>query len=346
MAKVTPKENFLMLNKGGTPAYVPYYTMIGDAYNGEAACKRVGPNIFGDTMMDPSGGYDMWGVRYVVSNETANAALPEPNNFILKDIADWRKVIKTPKVDPNIDWEAMAKKDFEMMQIDRSQSAVVAGPNLMPFGQIIGFLGFNEGFMAMSEEPEEVKALLNYMADFLEPYVIKTLDYYKPDIWALGDDTATEQHPFFSVQMYRDLFKPIYARLAKPAVDRGLPVIFHICGAYEEFIPDMLDFGVTYLEPCQESNDLLKFKETYKNKVAVIGGYDWGRHVPKNYPNYNESDIRADVRATFDKYSPNGGYGFFSWPISYLGDPKIDDVKRIIRDEAHIYGRKVYGYKD
>ena len=34
MAKVTPKENFLMLLNGGTPAYIPYYAMMGDGHRG------------------------------------------------------------------------------------------------------------------------------------------------------------------------------------------------------------------------------------------------------------------------------------------------------------------------
>ena len=47
MAKVTPKENFMMLVDGGTPAYIPYFTMMGEPYLGEAATKFVNPNIFG-----------------------------------------------------------------------------------------------------------------------------------------------------------------------------------------------------------------------------------------------------------------------------------------------------------
>jgi len=346
MAKITPKENFLKLAGGGRPEYVPFFNMMGEDYLGEAALKRAGPAIFGDTFNPNGTGTDMWGVPYVATKETANAGLPEPGNFILKDITKWRDVIKKPKVVENIDWEAMAKQDLERIGFDRSKSALTCGANLMPFMQLMGFMGFTEGLIAMYEEPEEVKALLNFMTDFIEPYLTKILDYYKPDIWALGDDTCAKADPFFSVEMYKDLYKPIYTRLAKPAVDRGLPVLFHICGRCEDFIPDMLDFGVKYIEPCQETNNILKIKEDYKNKLSVIGGFDYGNHVPKGYPNYSEEELRQDVRNTIDKYSKDGAYGFFAWPISYLGDPNIDKVKQTIRDEAHFYGRKVYNYQD
>ena len=58
MAKVTPKENFLMLLNGGTPAYIPYYAMMGDEYLGESATKTIMARIFPSTQFQ-DGGYDM-----------------------------------------------------------------------------------------------------------------------------------------------------------------------------------------------------------------------------------------------------------------------------------------------
>ena len=48
--------------------------------------------------------------------ETGYASIPEPGNFILDDITKWRDVIKAPEV-PDVDWEAMAKADFEKANI-------------------------------------------------------------------------------------------------------------------------------------------------------------------------------------------------------------------------------------
>jgi hypothetical protein len=208
----------------------------------------------------------------------------------------------------------------------------------------MAFIGHEAGLLAMYEEPDAVMEIEDYMCSFLEPYLEKTIEYYKPDIWALGDDTCTEISPFFSVEMYRKFFKPIYQRMAQPALDRGIPVLFHICGQLHDFVPEMLDFGVQYIEPTQESNDIMWLKQTYKN-VSFIGGYDYGRHVPPGYPNYDEELLRQDVRETIDKYSPGGAWGMFAWPISYVGDPNIDRVKQIIWQETEIYGKTVYGYK-
>jgi uroporphyrinogen-III decarboxylase len=349
MAKITPKENFLKLAGGGRPEYVPFFTMTGTEVNpGQIpATKRAGPAIFGDTRpSNPKNGKDMWGVTYVATEETANASLPEPGNFLIKDITKWRDVIKAPKVEENIDWEALAKKDLERIKLDRSQSALVCASGYQPFQQLMAFMGHSEGLIAMYEEPEAIKELQEFMINFMEPYYTKIIDYYKPDIWGITDDTCAEHDPFFSVEMYREFFKPVYVRMAKVANDRGIPILFHICGRFEPFIDDMLDFGVQYAEPCQETNNINALKAQYKGKLSFIGGFDWGKHVPKNYPNYDEEAYRQDIRNTYDKYSKDGGWGMFGWPISYLGDPVNDDMKRILWDECEKYGKQVYGYKD
>ena len=344
MAKVTPKENFMMLIDGGTPAYIPYFTMMGEPYRGEAATKFVNPNVFGETTF-VDGGYDMWGVRYVAAEGTNNATMPDTSRILLEDVEDWQKVIRFPKV-PEHDLKAQSVKDFAAQGIDRTQSAVMCSPGFMPFQTLVALMGFVEGLMALFESPEAVKDMLNAMVDLIEPINYEIIDAYKPDLWYILDDTCAKTAPFFSVETYRDVFKPIYARLAKPANERGIPIIFHNCGFCEPFIADMVDFGVKILEPMQDSNDLLKVKNEYKGRLSLVGGCDWANMMPKNYPDFEEEELRQSVRDVIDRNAPGGAYGFYAWPISYAGDPVIAEVNRIIRDEAHWYGRKYTGYDE
>ncbi len=340
MAKVTPKENFLMLLNGGTPAYIPYFTMMGEPYLGEAATKYLAPNVFGATnYMD--GGYDMWGIKYVAAEGTNNATMPDTSIIMLEDADDWEKVVKFPKV-PEYDIHELYKRDIA--GIDRNQSAVMCTPDFMPFQTLVGMMGFVGGLCALYESPDSVKDMLNAMVDHIEPIFCETIDAYKPDLWYILDDTCAKQAPFFSMETYHEVFKPIYQRLAKPAIDRGIPIIFHNCGFCEPQIPDLVDLGVDILEPMQDSNDLLKVKEEYKGRLSLVGGCDWATIMPKNYPEYDEEELRQSVRDVIDKNAPGGAYGFYAWPISYVGDPVIAEVNRIVRDEAHWYGRKVYGY--
>ena len=342
MAKITPKENYLRLGRGEDPAYIPRFTMMGDEYLGEACCKMLGPMVWKqDLFVD--GGHDMWGVRYVADANTG-ATLPEPNNFMLHDIEDWEKVIKFPERPEGIDYEKMYEADLKRSNINREMSATMAGPGLMPFQQLIAFMGFTEGLCALVTDPDSCKDMLNAMVDWIEPVMYATVEYYKPDIWYILDDTAAKQTPFFSMETYRDVFKPIYTRLAKPATDRGIPIEFHNCGRFQAQLSDMLDFGVKYTDPAQETNDLVDLQKQYKGKVCLVGGWDWDHHIPANWPQFDEEEIRQSVRDSIDKYGPGGGYAFGGGVPGVAEEAK--KVNMIIRDEVHWYGRKFTGYVD
>ena len=340
--KITPKENYLRLGRGEDPAYIPRFTMMGDEYLGEACCKMLGPNVFPMNQF-VDGGYDMWGVRYK-SDPNTGATLPEPGNFLLEDIADWEKVIKFPERPEGLDYEKMYEHDLKATGVNREMSATMAGPGLMPFQQLVAFMGFTEGLCALVTDPESCKDMLNAMVDWIEPVMYATVEYYKPDIWYILDDSAAKQTPFFSLEVYQDVFKPIYTRLAKPATDRGIPIEFHNCGKFQIQIPDMLDFGVKYTDPAQETNDLLDLQKKYHGKLCLVGGWDWDHHIPENWPDFEEEEIRQGVRDAIDKYGPGGGYAFGG------GVPGMDDAARrvneIVRDEVHWYGRKFCGYVD
>ena len=344
MAKVTPKENFMMLVDGGTPAYIPYFTMMGEPYLGEAATKFVNPDVFGETHFI-DGGHDRWGVRYVAAEGTNNATMPDTSFILLENVEDWEKTVKFPEI-PEHDMKALFEKELAQQGIDRTQSAVMCTPGFSPFQTLVGLMGFVEGLVALYENPEAVKDMLNAMVDLLEPLFYETIDAGQPDLWYILDDSCAKTAPFFSVETYRDIFKPIYERLAKPANERGVPIIFHNCGFCEPFIPDMVDFGVKILEPMQDSNDLMKIKNEYKGRLSLVGGCDWATMMPKNYPEFDEEELRQSVRNVINRNAPGGAYGFYAWPISYAGDPVIEEVKRIIRDEAHWYGRKYTGYDE
>ena len=340
MAELTPKENYLRLAKGEVPDYVPIYMIYGIPFDGVLTTKAVSPNIFNIKYSGPEGGTNLWGVKYVASESTAYQSMPEPNNFILDDVTKWDKVVKAPKMPDGIDWEAMAKKDIEASGIDRTQTAMLSASQFAPFQSLMAFMGFNEGLMAMFEEPEAVKELFNYMADFYLPIIEKTLDYYKPDIYNMGDDTAAKQNPFVSVEMYRDLLKPIYERLAKPANDRGIPIQFHNCGRCEDFLDDMVGFGVKYWDPAQTSNNLLAVKEKYKGKLAFCGSWDWV--IPDTWPVVDEEQVRQSIRDAIDLYAPGGGYAVAANPLGEYGDTVMPMVDRWVKEEMISYGRDFY----
>ena len=122
MAKVTAKENFMKLCKGGHPDYVPVYTMMGMPYLGECADAMMAPPIFGQG--GPGAGVDMWGVPSKAPSTGVAASMPDTSFILLHDIEDWSKVIKFPKAN-DIDLDRVYQETLK--KVDRSQSCLKVG---------------------------------------------------------------------------------------------------------------------------------------------------------------------------------------------------------------------------
>ena len=149
---------------------------------------------------------------------------------------------------------------------------------------------------------------MEYLCDFYMKVGQRCIDYYKPDIVCVTDDTAAWKNPFFSVEMYRELFKPYHARQAAMGTDRGLPVEMHNCGRCEDFIDDWRDFGVVMWNPAQTSNDLPAVKKKYGRGLVICGGWDIVGDLQN--PDVSEETVKESVYKAIDTYAPGGGYAF------------------------------------
>ena len=336
---MTEKENMLMLLRGEQPEWVPFYAFGPNPLGTPPPISVIGPSFLMEHAMKPGEQKDIWGVNHIPVPEAGGAKIPQTYDFILKDIRDWRDVIKAPDIS-GIDWETMAKKDLEASRIDRSQTLVAFATNPGYFMLLASFMGFADGMCAMYEEPEEVKALVEYLSDFYTQVVERVIDFYQPDMINLVDDIATVTNPFFSLEMYRDIFKPYYKRMAQFAVDRGIPCQMHCCGHCEIFIDDWVnDLNVVAWNPAQTSNDLPAIKEKYRGRLAICGAYDYSKK-PLEYN--TEALIRQSVRDTIDRYAPGGGYAFAGSFLGPLGDEATKQKNRWIAEEAASYGSEFY----
>lgn len=341
-SKLTPKDNFLRVLRGEIPESIPLQNMGFTGYNGEATYRIIGPSLFDETHLTPcpNGRVDIWGVNYVTSESTGFGAIPEPGNFLLEDVTQWRKIIHAPDIPKDIDWEVLAKRDWEASGIDYNQSAAMAVVGLMPFQQFIAFMGFEEGLCAMFEEPEEVSALLHYMADVYEPIVEKTAEYYQADCVYFLDDTASKYNPFISKKMFDEILMPVYRRLTKPFREREIPIQFHNCGRCEDFIEDIVSLGVKVMDPMQTTNDLLAIKEKYGNKLVMAGCFDWT--PPLTWPEVDEEEIRQGVRDMVDTFAPGGGYMARAGALGVPGDEVTAQVNQWLTEEVYWYTRDYY----
>jgi len=301
MPTLSEKDNFMRLAFREVPEYVPIYNLFW-AFN-------MPPFLFGTRNEDGSG-KDIFGVEQVMdSGGIVPAAMPKTSDFILTDITKWRDVIKFPDFDlsPSA-WEGYAAEAHK----NRNPDAPFGGGTTMGFFQpLVSFMGFTEGLSACFEEPEEVKALMEYLCDFAVTTAKDYIYYYKPEFGFIGDDIAHERNPFLSLEMFQDLIAPYWKRYYDVFLDAGLPVGMHNCGHFELYLDDLVAMGCSFWDPVQSSNDAVAIKQKFGNDLALCGGMET-RHWDDNT---TEEEVRSTVRAYCDALAPGGG---FAMPEFYI----------------------------
>ncbi|MCL2408707.1 MAG: veratrol--corrinoid protein metyltransferase [Oscillospiraceae bacterium] len=347
MAHLTPKENLLRLLSGEIPEWIPSYSY----YGALPGVDEDPPNMlirnsvtWGDRPApgnSPCSDFkDIWGVPYESVPAAGGHALPKPGHFILDDISNWRDVIKAPDI-AGYDWEKVAKADLGKLPYSRDNVALYYNPGGGYFMLLMAFMGFNEGLLAMMTDPEEVKALFNYMHEFFLTLAENYIDHVKPDVLALSDDTAAERAPFISPVMFRELLLPYYDDFARLARNRGIPISFHNCGKSEVFFNDLTRIGITAWEPVQLVNDILAIQKKFGRSLVIGGGWEGRGRLLDN--DVTDEEIRESARLAIDTYAPNGGYMFAgSFTPSAFDDSRTQHKNEVLQREVYDYGHKFY----
>jgi len=292
---LSAKENYLRALSGGVPEYVP---KVSEALGIQRPSILYGGRLNG-------AGIDIFGVEWVTEGSAIDMPIPKCSDFILKDIRKWRDVIKFPDFS-HVDWESMSKKDKAKVNPELPYGAGCAAQGF--FQSVMAFMGFSEGLMAIIEEPDEIKALINYLCDSYLSLADNLIKYYKPDYIHFADDIATELNPFISLGSFREIFAPVWRRYISYFKERGFIAAHHNCGRFEDFLDDVVDMGFNAWDPAQTSNDLVGIKKKYGNKLVICGGFNMREFLPHFY--VSEEECRAAVKKALDELAPGGGYVF------------------------------------
>ena len=311
------KENFMRALRGEEPEYVPQFNVF----------WSVRPSFLRGERVNGGVGKDIFGVEWIKEGSAIDGAIPKPNDFILDDIRKWRDVIKFPDFS-DLDWESVSKKDIEQYDPNMPRGGGTAGVGF--FQTLMSFMGFTEGLVACHEEPDEVKALVNYLCDCSLSIAEKFLHYYKPDYVSFADDIATERSPFISHEMFLDIFEPAWRRYIKFFKDRGYLASHHNCGRFEPFLDDVVDMGYNAWNPAQSSNDLIAIKKKFGNKLLICTGVDSKLFLP--HIDVTEEQVREMVRKLLDDLAPGGGLAFNSGG-SASSDPIMSERQKWVSDE-------------
>ena len=118
-----------------------------------------------------------------------------------------------------------------------------------------------------------------------------------------GDDYGAQKSMLFSPGLWRRLIKPRLAKLFAVFVDAGLPVILHSDGAIRAILPDLVEIGLTTLNPVQpEVLDHASLQNEYGAKLSFYGGISTQGVLPGG----TVEEVRAASVACARALAPEG----------------------------------------
>lgn len=265
---ITSRENWLRFLRGEKPEWMPVYSET-QAILPAIVPDNVARGFVNETVQvspDRFGGPDMFGVPWVYEPQVGGSMEDPSHPPILRDVADWREVIRFPDVD-SWDWEGAARRNRGFLDPTRlTTSTVFSGF----FERLISFMGFEAAAMAMIDEDceEDLHALFDALADANIRLIANYKKFFDIDLVYFHDDWGAQLAPFFSLNTCREMLVPHISKVVDFCHKNGVFFEFHCCGHNDMLAPAMMKTKMDAWcgQPMCDKYALL---ERYGDKMAI-----------------------------------------------------------------------------
>ncbi len=193
--------------------------------------------------------------------------------------------------------------DAERIRAEVGDAAFVV-PNMgwALFERAWSLRGFENTLLELALDPDYIGELLDRIVDIRLVLIERYLEL-GVDGGYFGDDYGAQASLLFSPATWRSLIKPRLARLFAPFVERGLPVLMHSDGDIGQIVPDLVEIGLTALNPVQpEVIDHARLQAEFDGRLAFYGGVSTQTVLPHGTP----AEVREAVRTCAATLAPAG----------------------------------------
>ncbi|HUU43946.1 MAG TPA: uroporphyrinogen decarboxylase family protein [Planctomycetota bacterium] len=243
-----------------------------------------------------------WGVT--IRRQKHADSTPEFLDFTVTGPDAWRDAKKrmTPSRD-RVDWDALKRDYAEWRRQDLWIDLV------MWYGFDVThswMIGTERTLMALALDPEWIVDVFNHELDMSIALGEMMLDAgFTFDGTYCYDDLGFKLNQFMSLDMFRELVKPVHARAIAWAHSRGMKTELHSCGDIRPFVPEFVGVGLDALNPLEvkAGMDTLELKRKYGNDLVLHGGI--------NAVKWTDLEaFEAEMREKLPVLKKNGGYIF------------------------------------
>jgi len=244
---------------------------------------------------------DSWGVaRWRSSTGQSHAVMaPLRNMETIQELEDY------PFPDVGNE-EHAAELPQQVAQFHRDGFAVQGAMSQTIFELAWNMFGMENLMVAIHDRPDFVGLLFAKITErkkaMAEHYVRAGVDVLR-----LGDDVACQRGMMMDPDVWRTFLKPRLAEII--AAGRGIrpdiPVFYHSDGNVKAIIEDLIEVGITILNPVQpECMDPFEVKRDYGDRLTL-----WGTiGVQTVFPFGTPQRMERMVRDFIEGLAPGGGY--------------------------------------
>ena len=186
--------------------------------------------------------------------------------------------------------------------------------------------GFEQMFIDLGTDHGFVAALLDRITAIQLVLINRFLDL-GVDGGYFGDDYGAQKGLLFSPAMWRKLIKPRLAQLFAPFVDRGLPVLMHSDGQIHKILSDLVEIGLTTLNPVQP--EVLNHKwlhDNFQDRLSYYGGISTQTVLPSGTP----AEVSAAVAQCARDLAPEGTGLLIGPSHRMMTDIPVENVEALL----------------
>ena len=203
---------------------------------------------------------------------------------------------------PDPDDPALLGKAEQVIASHGADSFIVPNLGMCLFERAWSLRGFDALLMDMLERTEWVEELLDRIAA-TQVTLSRRFVAAGVDGGYFGDDYGAQHAMLFSPRLWRRLIKPRLAQMFAVFTDAGLPVILHSDGDIRAVLPDLVEIGLTTLNPVQP--EVLEHAWMHKEYGAKLSFYG-GISTQGVMPNGTEKEVRNATIACARALAPEG----------------------------------------
>ena len=275
---LTGVENVFETVKGGHPdRFVNQYGYLAIMYSDPVSVNARCDLKPGQT------GYNGWGVKICwPEGNPGGFPMSEGENKLLKDVCDWRETLKAPRT--KFTDEEWAPCLAEAEKIDKNEQFVTAYVECGIFEKLHYFMGMEDALMNFYEEPEEMHALIDFLADWEIECAKETISHLHPKALFHHDDWGSQRSTFMSVEMFEEFIEPAYKKIYKFWKDNGVELIVHHSDSYAAtLVPSMIRVGIDVWQGAVYENNIPELIKQYGGQISIMAGLDNGKYDTKDW---------------------------------------------------------------